>query len=81
MIKQRLSRFIALITIILLSVFAFLSPYNPDAVNISKMLDRPSLTHLFGTDELGRDYFTRALYGGRVSLTVGIFGNAPFLQV
>jgi len=63
---------IALITIILLSVFAFLSPYNPDAVNISKMLDRPSLTHLFGTDELGRDYFTRALYGGRVSLTVGI---------
>lgn len=34
-------------------------------------LSSPSKDHIFGTDEMGRDYFARALYGGRVSLTVG----------
>jgi peptide/nickel transport system permease protein len=34
-------------------------------------LASPSKSHIFGTDDMGRDYFTRALYGGRVSLTVG----------
>jgi peptide/nickel transport system permease protein len=36
------------------------------------VLEGPSAKHWFGTDELGRDYLTRALYGGRISLTVGI---------
>lgn len=60
-----------LILIILVSVFAFLSPYNPDAVNVTNVLQKPNGSHLFGTDELGRDYLTRTLYGGRISLTVG----------
>lgn len=61
-----------LIFIILISVFAFLIPINPDAVDTSNILQPPSLTHLFGTDELGRDYLTRTIYGGRVSLIVGV---------
>ncbi|KGK87468.1 ABC transporter permease [Clostridium sp. HMP27] len=61
-----------LIFIILISVFAFLIPINPDAVDTLNILQPPSLTHLFGTDELGRDYLTRTIYGGRVSLIVGV---------
>ena len=58
--------------IILASIFAFLIPIDPDATNTSNMLQGPSLKHIFGTDELGRDYFTRTIYGGRISLIVGI---------
>jgi peptide/nickel transport system permease protein len=58
--------------ILLISIFAFLSPYPPDKVDVTSVLEGPSGKHWFGTDELGRDYLTRALYGGRISLTVGI---------
>lgn len=61
-----------LIFIIVISIFAFLIPIDPDATNTSNILQSPSVNHLFGTDELGRDYFVRTVYGGRVSLTVGI---------
>lgn len=61
-----------LIFIIVISIFAFLIPIDPDKTNTSNILQSPSLNHLFGTDELGRDYFVRTVYGGRVSLTVGI---------
>lgn len=53
------------------SIFAFLSPYDPNQIDPINRLLRPSLTHLFGTDDVGRDYFTRSLYGGRISLMVG----------
>ncbi|PKR84113.1 ABC transporter permease [Margalitia camelliae] len=74
--KLALFAFIFLSLIILASIFAFLSPYSPNAVNVGKVLQQPSGSHLFGTDELGRDYLTRALYGGRISLTVGILAMA-----
>lgn len=61
-----------LIFIILISTFAFLIPINPDEIDTSNILQAPSLIHLFGTDELGRDYLARTIYGGRVSLVVGI---------
>lgn len=61
-----------LIFIIFISVFAFLIPINPDVTNTANMLQTPSIGHLFGTDELGRDYLTRTIYGGRVSLIVGV---------
>lgn len=61
-----------LIFIILISIFAFLIPIDPDAINTSSILQTPSLAHLFGTDELGRDYLARTIYGGRVSLLVGV---------
>lgn len=57
--------------IFIASVFAFLSPHDPDVVNVGAKLQGMSSEHLLGTDDLGRDLFTRALYGGRVSLLVG----------
>lgn len=53
------------------SFFAFLSPYDPNKIDIANKLIQPNLKHIFGTDDFGRDYFTRALYGGRISLSVG----------
>lgn len=60
-----------LLLVILAALLAPLSPYDPDAVNVAEKLQGMSKSHIFGTDDLGRDTFTRALYGGRVSLLVG----------
>ena len=49
-----------------------LTPYEPTDMNIASRFEPPSWQHLMGTDQFGRDIFTRILYGGRVSLTVGI---------
>lgn len=62
---------VLLVLIILMAVLAPLTPYDPDAQDVTAILQKPSSQHWFGTDELGRDYFTRALYGGRISLSVG----------
>lgn len=61
-----------LLIISLTSIFAFLLPYKPDTTDIQNMLQAPSFLHIFGTDELGRDYLTRTLYGGRISLIIGL---------
>jgi peptide/nickel transport system permease protein len=53
-------------------LLAPLMPYDPETSNMSERLQPPSWGHLMGTDALGRDLFTRVLYGGRVSLTVGL---------
>ncbi|AXG95426.1 ABC transporter permease [Clostridium botulinum] len=60
-----------ILILVLFSTFSFLSPYDPNKIDLSNKLVNPSLKHLFGTDEMGRDYFTRSLYGGRTSLMVG----------
>lgn len=70
--KSALFAILFLLFIVLISIFAFLIPIDPDLTNTSNILQSPSSTHIFGTDELGRDYFVRTVYGGRVSLTVGI---------
>ncbi len=49
-----------------------LAPYDPAAQNLAQRLEPPSRTHWFGTDDLGRDVFSRVIYGGRVSVTVGV---------
>lgn len=48
----------------------YLTPYDPVTLNPPARLQGPSAEHLLGTDQLGRDTFTRILYGGRVSLAV-----------
>lgn len=63
---------VILIIVVIASLAAPLSPYDPDAMDSGEKLLTPSASHLFGTDLYGRDYFTRALYGGRISLAVGI---------
>jgi peptide/nickel transport system permease protein len=63
--------------VIIASVLAFallaplLSPYDPDAIDVKSILLPPSAAHLMGTDSLGRDVFSRMLYGARISLLVG----------
>ena len=63
---------IYLVLLFLLSIAAPLLPIDPNATNVSNMSQPPSFEHLFGTDEVGRDYFIRVVYGGRVSLLVGV---------
>ena len=61
-----------LVFVALLSIFAFLSPYDPDAIDVLHKMEGPSAAHWCGTDDLGRDYLTRVLFGGRISLVVGL---------
>jgi peptide/nickel transport system permease protein len=63
---------IVLVLIILSIAFAGLSPYDPEKSDIASRYQPPSATHPMGTDALGRDLMTRVLYGGRISLTVGL---------
>lgn len=63
---------IFLTLLIILSLAAPLITIDPNATDVSNMSQPPSWTHLFGTDEVGRDYFIRVVYGGRVSLFVGV---------
>lgn len=49
-----------------------LAPYEFDAIDLASIREAPSPDHLMGTDDLGRDLFTRVLYGGRVSLLIGV---------
>ncbi|RNC65288.1 MAG: ABC transporter permease [Desulfuromonadales bacterium] len=63
------------IVVLILFAVSFLSPYltpwDPDAIDAYHVLLPPSADHWFGTDELGRDVFTRVVYGARISLKVG----------
>jgi len=49
-----------------------LSPYDPERTNLLLIFEPPSIAHPMGTDSLGRDLGTRILYGGRVSLAIGV---------
>lgn len=65
---------IIIFSIILLSaIFApLLTKYDPLAVDMNNVLRSPSSEHLFGTDKVGRDVFSRVLYGGRISILIGL---------
>lgn len=69
--KLGIAAVIVLLIIALAAIFAFLSSKDPNQINALDRLKPPSKAHWFGTDDYGRDTFTRALYGGRVSLAVG----------
>src|SRR3954451_10203985 len=68
---------VAAIVLILLTVLVFAAPwvvrYKFDQLDMRHIREAPSSVHLLGTDDLGRDLFTRILYGGRISLSIGIF--------
>lgn len=64
--------FILIIPVILVAVFApWFATHNPLKTDISHKLEPPSTSHLFGTDQLGRDIFSRVVYGSRISLQAG----------
>ena len=65
-----------MIIIVLIAIFApWLAPGDAFTSNISQALQAPSSQHWFGTDDLGRDIFSRIIYGCRVSLSVGIISQ------
>ncbi|WP_408869195.1 ABC transporter permease [Brochothrix campestris] len=61
-----------LVILTVASLLAFVSPYDQNALSATERLMPPSASHWFGTDDHGRDYLTRVLYGGRISMTVGL---------
>lgn len=76
--KEIIKNRMALTAIIFISgiiVFAILAPlvtkYDPASTNSKAVLTAPSKEHFFGTDRLGRDIFSRIVYGSRISLAIG----------
>ncbi|NLB34820.1 MAG: ABC transporter permease [Elusimicrobia bacterium] len=76
---------VGLIVLVFLFFVASLAPFiarhSPYEQNLSNRLQPPTSTYIMGTDELGRDIFSRILYGGRVSLTVGFVSVTIALRI
>ena len=72
--------------LVVMSAIAALAPWlpglpDPAVQDLAKGASPPSLAHVFGTDELGRDLFSRVLHGGRISLLVGLVGTLVSLLI
>jgi len=67
---------VGVVVLVAMVLIALLSPWlgtvDPQAISPIQRLKQPSMEHWFGTDTLGRDVYSRVLYGSRISLTVGI---------
>jgi peptide/nickel transport system permease protein len=75
LLKHRIGRIGVIIVTILVIMAIFgplLSPYDPNTMDFTNRFSPPTLEHFFGTDDFGRDTFSRILYGARISLMVGI---------
>jgi peptide/nickel transport system permease protein len=78
--KLALAGLVFLLLVHLAALLApWLSPYEPQKVAPLQSLEGPSADHWLGTDNVGRDVFTRLLYGGRISLLVGLAAVAVSL--
>lgn len=77
--KNRMAMFglFILVLLVFLAIFAdFIAPYGYDEQNYTQMLQSPSLQHIMGTDNYGRDIFSRIVYGTRISLQIGFISLA-----
>ena len=64
---------IILLVVLVAAIFApWIAPYAPNKLSIVNKLKGPSVAHIFGTDEFGRDIFSRAIFAGRISLLVSL---------
>ena len=64
---------VLVVVMVVSALFAsLLAPYDPIALNIMDRLQGPSINHLLGTDQLGRDLFSRVLFGGQIALKVAL---------
>ena len=73
---------IVILIFILMAIFApVIAPYGETEPDLINRLQDPSLTHLLGTDELGRDLFSRMLYGSRLSIAIGILPSLISLVI
>jgi len=73
---------VVLTVLVLSAVLApLIAPFDPDALSTSERLQGPSARHWLGTDDVGRDIFSRVLYGGRISLLIGVAATAVSLLI
>lgn len=82
--KLALSGVIIITIMALLALLApAISPYNPNDIDYTRMLLPPSADHILGTDDRGRDVFSRMLYGAQISLLVGFVavGISSFIGI
>jgi ABC-type dipeptide/oligopeptide/nickel transport system permease subunit len=71
-----------LVLLVLVAIFApLIAPYSITERVSGSARQSPSLDHLFGTDAIGRDVFSRVVYGARVSLRIGILSTAILLMI
>ncbi len=67
---------IGMVLIVIFIIFALFAPWiapqDPASINLPARLDTPSRTHWLGTDEIGRDIFSRIIFGARISMFVGL---------
>lgn len=87
-LRRFLSHRLALIGAVILTLMVIgavaaplLAPYDPNAINLVNISSPPSFDHLLGTDAVGRDILSRALYGARISLSVGVVAVTIYLTI
>jgi len=84
LLRNKLAVFglVAIATLIVLAILApILAPYDPNRLFPGQSYAKPSAEHWMGTDDVGRDVFSRLLYGARVSLAVGILAQFLILII
>jgi peptide/nickel transport system permease protein len=71
--RATLAGAVILLIVLLAAILApWIAPYAPNKLSIANKLNAPSMMNFFGTDEFGRDIFSRAIYAGRISLLVSL---------
>lgn len=73
---------LAIFVVLVLSIIIvpMVSPYDYSKMDVTALHQGPSAAHWFGTDDLGRDIFTRVFYGGRYSLSISALRPLPSLR-
>ncbi|MCO5216574.1 MAG: ABC transporter permease [Thermomicrobiales bacterium] len=80
--KLAMAGAIVILLLVLTAILApIIAPYDPNAINLMAINQPPSSDHWFGTDAVGRDTLSRAIFGARVSMTVGFFAVAIYLSI
>ncbi len=88
-VGRRMRRYpLAIAGIVLLAFFSLVSlfapviaPYNPSAIDTTRLAEAPSEDHWLGTDRLGRDVLSRLIYAGRISLSVGLVAVSIYTTI
>ncbi len=73
--------FLCVLAILAPWISGYVTGYDPNKINLSENYAPPGLKHWFGTDEYGRDYFTRTIYAGQISLSIGLLFAAVSLTI
>ena len=83
-LEHRLAVTSALVLLVLTLAAALaplLSPFDPESTDLLQRFESPSSAHIMGTDSVGRDLLTRILYGGRVSLAIGVLATLTAITI